>query len=110
MNLILNIYTDETLTKVKRTVEADKLKIPYRVAMTVAQSLESLELDDIEDTDIIKIVTANLDKVDKVVKATFGLTDSELDCVDVTDLGAVALEIYHWALDKIASIKGDEKN
>lgn len=44
MNLVLNIYTDDTLTEVKRVAEADRLKIPYRVAVTVAQSIESLDI------------------------------------------------------------------
>lgn len=109
MNLVLNIYTDETLTEVKRQVEADRLKIPYRVAMYIAQSLDTVDIKN--NDDILKFVTGNLDKVDKIIKATFGVSDSELECVDVSELGAVAVELYKWGMDKLKSLKGnDSKN
>jgi len=109
MKLVLNIYTDDSLTELKRTVEADRLKIPYRVAITVAQSLESLDLDN--EKDVLNLIGANIDKVDKVIKATFGVTDTELECIDISELGAVAKEIYTWAIEKFNSLKGgQEKN
>ena len=111
MNLVLNIYTDDTLTDIKRVAEADRLKIPYRVALTVAQSLDELELDAINDKQVFNLITENLDKVDKVIKATFGVTDTELECVDIAELGNVGMEIYKWGLEKISSLKGgNEKN
>lgn len=109
MNLILNIYTDETLTEIKRVAEADRLKIPYRVAMYVGQSLDTINLN--SEDDIFKFVINSLDKVDKVIKATFGVTDTELECVDTMELGAVGVEIYKWAISKLNSLKGgNEKN
>lgn len=109
MNLVLNIYTDETLTEVKRVAEADRLKIPYRVAMYIAQSLDKLDVKN--DNDLLNFVGENIDKLDKIIKATFGVTDTELDCVDVSELGAVAMELYKWGIDKINSLKGgQEKN
>lgn len=109
MNLVLNIYTDDTLTEIKRTVEADKLKIPYRVAMTVAQSLDDLDINN--DDELLKVITGNIDKVDKIIKATFGVSELELECVDVAELGAVAKEVYKWGIEKISSLKGEnEKN
>lgn len=109
MNLILNVYTDDTLVELKRKVEADRLKIPYRVAITVAQSLEGLDLN--SDNDILAFIGGNLDKVDKIIKATFGVTDSELECIDVSELGAVAGEVYKWGIEKINSLKSNnEKN
>lgn len=111
MNLVLNIYTDDTLTDIKRVAEADRLKIPYRVALTVAQSLDELELDAINDKQVFNLITGNLDKVDKIIKATFGVTDTELECVDISELGNVAMEIYKWGVEKISSLKGgNEKN
>lgn len=111
MNLVLNIYTDETLTEIKRVAEADRLKIPYRVAITVAQSLDELDLNSINDKQVLNLITGNLDKVDKIIKATFAVTDTELECVDVAELSGVAMEIYKWGLEKISSLKGDsEKN
>ena len=109
MNLVLNIYTDETLTEVKRVAEADRLRIPYRVAMYVGQALDTVDLKN--EDDILKFVTGSLDKVDKVIKATFGVTDSELECVDAAELGAVAVELYKWGIAKLNSLKGnDSKN
>ena len=105
MKLVLNIYTDESLTELKRQAEADRLKIPYRVAMYIGQSLDSISLKD--ENDILKFVTGNLDKLDKIIKATFGVTDTELDCVDVAELGAVISEVYKWALEKLNSLKGN---
>lgn len=109
MNLVLKIYTDDTLREVKRVAEADRLKIPYRVAMYIGQSLDTVSLKN--EDDILKFVTGNLDKVDKIIKATFGVTDTELECVDVSELGAVASEVYKWGIEKLQSIKGnDSKN
>lgn len=109
MNLKLKVYTDDTLTEVKRVAEADGLRVPYRVAMYIGMSLETL---DIKDNDsIFKFVTGNLDKLDKVIKATFGVSDTELDCVDVAELGAVGVELYKWGVEKLRSLKGgSEKN
>jgi len=106
MKLALNIYTDDTLTEVKRVAEADRLKIPYRVAMYIGQSLDTLDLK--SEDDIFKFVTSSLDKLDKIIKATFGVSETELECVDVAELGAVVMEVYKWGLDKIKSLKGDD--
>ena len=105
MNLVLNIYTDDTLTEIKRVAEADRLKIPYRVAMYIGQSLDTLELKN--EDDIFKFLTGSMDKLDKVIKATFGVTDTELDCVDVAELGAVGVELYKWGIEKLQSLKGN---
>ena len=109
MNLVLNIYTDDTLTTLKRVAEADRLKIPYRVAMYVGQSLETLNLK--SEDDIFNYVIKSLDKLDKIIKATFGVSETELECVDTMELGEVAVEVYKWAIEKINSLKGgNEKN
>ena len=105
MNLVLNIYTDDTLTNLKRQAEADRLKIPYRVAMYIAQSLDTINLKN--EDDILKFVTGNLDKIDKIIKATFGVTDTELECVDVAELGTVAVELYKWGIGKLDELKGN---
>ena len=109
MKLVLNVYTDDTLREIKRVAEADRLKVPYRVAMYIAQTLEGLDFKD--EDELFKLITGSLDKLDKVVKATFGVTDTELECVDVTELGEVAVELYKWGIDKLNSLKGnDSKN
>ena len=103
MRLVLNIYTDDSLTEIKRVAEADRLKIPYRVAMYIGQTLDTIDIAN--EDDIIKFVTGSLDKLDKIIKATFGLTDTELDCIDVAELGAVGVELYKWGIDKLGSLK-----
>lgn len=108
MKLQLTVYTDDSLTDVNRVVEADKLKIPYKVAMYVIQSLDNVNLNDTDDT--IKFVAKNIDQVDKIIKSTFGLTDSELECIDTGDLVDTAKEIYRWAIGKVNSIGGGQKN
>lgn len=109
MNLVLNVYTDDCLTEIKRIVEADRLKIPYRVALYVAQSLDGMDLKN--NDDVFNYIIKNLDKVDKVVKATFGLSETEMECIDLMEMGAVAVELYKWAIEKINSLRGEnEKN
>ena len=109
MNLVLNIYTDETLTEVKRIAEADRLKIPYRVAIYIGQSLDKLDVKN--DNDLLNFIGENIDKVDKIIKATFGVSELELDYIDAGELGAVAVELYKWGIEKINSLKGgQEKN
>lgn len=105
MNLVLNIYKDDTLTDIKRVVEAERVKIPYRVAIYIISSLESVDIKN--DNDLIKFVTGSMDHLDKIIKATFGVTELELDCIDVAELGGVAVELYKWGLDKIKTIKGN---
>lgn len=110
MNLVLNIYTDETLTEVKRVAEADRLKIPYRVAVYIGQSLDKLDLKN--DSDLLNLVGGNIEYLDKIIKATFGVSELELDCIDAGELGAVGMEIYKWGLEKLKNLKvgNDSKN
>lgn len=105
MKLVLNIYTDDTLQEIKRVAEADELRIPYRVATYVAQSLDKLDFNSTDD--IFNFVTGSVDKLDKIIKATFGVSETELECVNVAELGAVGVEIYKWVINKISSIKGN---
>lgn len=106
MNLTLNIYTDEELKEVKRTAEAERVKIPYRTAINLISMLEGVDGDN--EKDLLQLVSKSIDKLDKVVKATFGVSENELDCVDAGELGAVAVELYKWAIDKLKGLKGGE--
>lgn len=105
MKLVLNIYTDDTLTEIKRKAEADRLKIPYRVTTYIGQSLETLDIDN--ENELVNFVAQNLDKLDKVIKATFGVSELEMECIDAMELGAVAVEVYKWAIDKIKTLRGN---
>lgn len=104
MLLKLKVYTDESLVDEKRTCEADKLKIPYRVAMYLIQSLDTVNLDN--EDDIFKFITGNVDKMDKIIKATFGVSESELDCIDAGELIETLKELYQWAIENVNSLKG----
>lgn len=108
MELKLNVYTDESMTEIKRVCEADKLKIPYRVSMYLIQSLDTVSLDNQDD--IIKFITGNVDKMDKIVKATFGVMESELDCIDAAELIETLKELYGWAIEKINTLKSGDNS
>lgn len=108
MDLVLNIYTDDNLTEIKRTVEADRLKIPYRVAIFLIQSLDGVEIH--SDDELLKFITTNIDKLDKIVKATFSISDSELECVDGGELISVLKALYQWGLDKVNGLGDNSKN
>lgn len=109
MNLTLNIYTDDTLTELKRVAEADRLKIPYRVAIYIGQSLDKLDMKN--ESDLLNLVGGNIEYLDKIIKATFGVSELELDCIDAGELGTVGMEIYKWGIEKLNSLKGgQEKN
>lgn len=106
MELKLTVYTDESMTEVKDVRTADTVKIPYRVATSVISSLDSVDLDD-EDS-IIKYIACNVDKMDKILKATFGVSEAELDCINVTELVDSVKEIYTWAVGQVRTIKTKE--
>ena len=105
MTLKLNIYTDETLTHIARVAEADELKIPYRAAMQIIQSLDGLNIDNSEK--IIQILTKNITQEDKIIKATFKISDSELDLINSSELIGVCKQLYSWAIGKVNNLKGE---
>lgn len=106
MELKLNVYADEAFSEVKRVCKADRVRIPYRVGIYVAQTLD--QVDDITDEkQILKIVTGSTDQITKVIKATFKVSESELECVDIGEMYDVAMELYRYAIEKFQSLKGD---
>lgn len=105
MSLSLNIYKDDSLTEIKKVAEAEQVKIPYRVAVAIISSLEGVDIKN--ETDLINFITGSVDKVDKIIKATFGLSEADMECIDVADLVPVAMDLYKWAMDKIKGIKGN---
>ena len=103
MNLKLTVYTSEELQEIKRVVEADELKIPYRVTGYLLQSMENLRLDDYEG--MFNFVAGNTEILDKIIKATFGVTELELECINTTELVNVGMEIAKWVMDKVNTLK-----
>ena len=104
MKLTLTVYSDEFLTKEVKKVEADRLKIPYRVAMYVGKALEIQNVDTNED--IYNLVMGSIDYLDMIIRATFGLTEEELACIDSVELIDAGTEIYKWFIEKINKFKG----
>lgn len=107
MNLKLTVYTDDTLTEVKKVYEADKLKIPYRVVMKAMETLDSVNLNNTDD--VLGVVTKNVGSIDKIIKATFGVTDNDLEHVDVTEMIDTGKEVYKWVIEKVQSLKKEGK-
>ena len=114
MNLVLNIYTDETLTDVKRVAEADSLVIPYRVSMWLLENLDSVKIGNNFNVDdglsIMKFIGANTEQIEKIIKATFKVSNSELECIDTMEIVNVMKELYKWAIEKLNGLGGTEKN
>ena len=110
-NLKLNVYTDETLMKIKETKSVDRLKIPYRAAMLIIGSLKGADLKNNED--LFELFINCADELDPVIKATFGLTDDDLLCVDAIEVIDVGRALYQWGIDKIKGLsngEADQKN
>lgn len=110
MHLVLNVYTDDSLTEVKRQAEAEELKIPYRVITYVAQAFDTVDFKN--ENEIFDFIIKSMDKVDKILKATFGLSELELECINAAELVPVVKEIFAWATGKINGLKNgdDSKN
>lgn len=107
-NLSLNVYTDETLQKIRETKTVDSLKIPYRAAMLIIGSLKGTDLKNEED--LFNMFINCADELDPVIKATFGLTDNDLLCIDIVELIDVGRELYKWGIDKVNSLTKGEAN
>lgn len=103
MNLKLTVYTSDELQEVKRVVEADELKIPYRVTGYLLQSMENLSLDDKEG--MFNFIAGNTEILDKIIKATFGVSELELECINTTELVSVGMEVAKWVIEKVNALK-----
>lgn len=108
MLLKLNVYTDETMSEIKRTVETDELKVPYRVSMFILANLDKFEEN--EDDKLLSFIGENTEKLDKIIKATFGITESELECINAIEIINTIKALYTWTMAKVNGLGGDEKN
>lgn len=104
----LTIYTDESMAEVREVRERPRMKIPYRTSEAVVDMLADLDLEKMSNTALLGMVIKNRQHVTAVVRATFGLTDGDLNCVDTVELLDVGKEIVKWVLDEIAKL-GDGK-
>lgn len=95
----LTIYTDDTYTTVREVRERDKMKIPYRVGQYVIKAVTGLDLSD--DKAVLSKLLESEEQITAVVRATFGLTDEDLDHVDLLELSELAGQIVDFVLSKI---------
>lgn len=98
----ITIYQDETYTEIRETRECDRIKIPYRVGQYVVNIMSKIDYTD--EKNIIGAVLDSEEQITKIVKATFGLTDDDLETVDMMELGDVAKDIINFVLAKIAEM------
>lgn len=100
--LKLNLYKDDSFTEIERTVEVDKIKIPYRTAVLIIGSLDQLK--DGDEESILNFITHHTELMDKIVKATFGVGENDLDKIDIMELVTLIRELFTWAKGKMHEI------
>lgn len=108
----LTIYTDETFCEVREVRERDRMKIPYRVGQHVVNLISAMDLND--EQQIIRSVLDSEDQITAVVRATFGLSDEDLDHVDAMELADLGREIIAFVVQKMAdmgvALEGSDPN
>lgn len=108
----LHIYTDEAMTEVREIRERDRMKIPYRVGQYVIKAISTTDLNN--DQDVLRKVLESEEQITAVVRATFGLSDEDLDHIDLMELADLAREIIGYVVGKIgelgAGVEGDGPN
>ena len=100
----LKIYTDETLIEVREEREVPRMKVPYRTADAVLDLLADLDFENMDENKILSMVLKNKQHLTTVVRATFGLTEDDLACIDLLDLTDLAKDIVRFVLDKVAEL------
>lgn len=100
----LTIYTDESMTEVREVREVPRMKIPYRTATAVMNMLGDLDLENMNEMAILGMVLKNEYHLTRVVRATFGLDESDLDFVDVVEMGDLAKDIVAYVVQKMADL------
>jgi len=100
----LKIYTDESLTQVREEREVPRMKVPYRTADAVLDMLSDLDFENLDEYKVLKMVLKNKKHLTTVVRATFGLSEDELACIDLLELGDLAREIIRFVVEKMAEL------
>lgn len=98
----LNIYTDDTYTTIKETRQRDKIKIPYRVGQYVLEAIRTVDLE--SDQEILDCLLDSEEQITKVVRATFGLVDEDLDHVDAMELAELVQQIMAFVVQKMGKL------
>ena len=102
----LTIFTDESLTTVREEREVPRMKVPYRTADAVLDMLADIDFHNVDEYKIISLVLKNKKHLTTVVCATFGLSEEDLACIDIMELGDLAKEIVRYVVEKIAEFSG----
>ena len=100
----LTIYTDESMITEREVREVPRMKIPYRTAAAVVNMLENLDLESMSNEAILGMVLKNEKHLTAVVRATFGLAEEDLTCVDVVELADLARDIAAFVVQKMADL------
>lgn len=100
----LTIYAEESMSTVREVREVPRMKIPYRTAQAVVKMLEDLDLESMSETAILGMVLRNEKHLTAVVRATFGLAEEDLACIDVVELGDLAREIVAYVVQKMTDL------
>lgn len=100
----LTIYTDESLTEVREVRDVPRMKIPYRTADAVLDMLADIDFQNVNEYKVINLVLKNKKHITTVVRATFGLAEEDLDCIDLLELGDLAKEIVRFVLEKMEEL------
>lgn len=98
----LTIYTDESFTAVREVREADRMKIPYRVGQYVVNAIAKTGLED--EQKLVKLLLDSEEQLTAVVRATFGLSDEDLNGIDVMELADLGREIIGFVVGKMAEM------
>lgn len=100
----LKIYTDESLAQVREEREVPRMKVPYRTADAVLDMLSDLDFENLDEYKVLKLVLKNKKHLTTVVRATFGLSEDDLECIDILELGDLAREIIRYVVEKMAEL------
>lgn len=100
----LTIFTDESLTQVREVREVHRMKVPYRTADAVLDMLSDLDFENLDEYKVINLVLKNKKHLTTVVRATFGLSEEDLACIDLLELGDLAREIIRFVVEKMAEL------
>lgn len=100
----LKIYTDESLVTLREEREVPRMRIPYRTADAVLDMLADIDFHNVDEYKIINLVLKNKKHLTAVVRATFGLSEEDLACIDLMELGDLAKEIVAFVMEKMAEL------
>lgn len=100
----LKIYTDETLCTVREEREVPRMKIPYRTADAVLDLVAGLDFEHMDEYKVLSLLLQNKHHLTAVVRATFALSEEDLGCIDIMELGDLAREIIRYVMEKMAEL------